>query len=317
MHDVYDFISNTATINFLKADNSLINIIILWHEYVMKPYDNISKSLVLDIIDLNISLTSNLKLDDSLKIINNVSFSLLDSEVLGIIGNSGSGKTQLILALLGLSQKYAIISGKIHFYKHHNNTNNLSPNKFIDLNSISTSELNKIRYNDISLVFQDALASLNPYLTIKSQMTEILILHKKMSYKDALAYSITMLDLVKIHNAQYKINLYPHEFSGGEAQRIMIAMALLCRPQILILDEPTSALDVTIQRKILDLIKSVQQEFKMSVILVTHDFGVLADICHKVLVINRGRMVEYNSLEHIMQNPEHPSTQILLKSYYI
>jgi oligopeptide transport system ATP-binding protein len=181
-----------------------------------------------------------------------------------------------------------------------------------ELVGISTAKLNKIRGDKMAMIFQDPMTSLNPYLKISSQMTEVLMLHKNMSYKDALAESIKMLDRVKIPDAKNRVHLYPHEFSGGMRQRVMIAMSLLTKPKLLIADEPTTALDVTVQAQILELLRDLRKEFGMTIIFITHDMGVVANLCDRVNVMYGGWLMETAEIQIIFKNPIHPYTQALL-----
>ncbi len=247
-------------------------------------------------------LTVNFKvLDGIVKAVDRISYNINQGEVLGIVGESGSGKSQSVLATMGLLANNAKISGSIKFMGE-------------ELLNMPTNKLNKVRGNKIAMIFQDPMTSLNPYLTIKSQMTEVLMLHKGMSYADSLKQAIDMLDFVRIPEAKDRIALYPHEFSGGMRQRVMIAMSLLCKPELLIADEPTTALDVTVQAQILQILKDLQREFNMAVIMITHDMGVVANICDRVNVMYAGRLMETGSLDDIFYRPSHPYTQALLSS---
>jgi oligopeptide transport system ATP-binding protein len=172
--------------------------------------------------------------------------------------------------------------------------------------------LNKIRAERIAMIFQDPMTSLNPYMRISDQMAEVLTLHQGMSKRDALAESTRMLDAVKIPAAKERIRLFPHEFSGGMRQRVMIAMALLCKPDLLIADEPTTALDVTVQAQIMGLLSDLQQEFGMATILITHDLGVVAGFCERVLVMYGGRVMEQGPTDPLFASPTHPYTRGLL-----
>jgi oligopeptide transport system ATP-binding protein len=174
--------------------------------------------------------------------------------------------------------------------------------------------LNQIRGARMSMIFQDPMTSLNPYLTVARQLTEVLIEHKGASAAEARAAAIALLDRVQIPEARNRIDMYPHEFSGGMRQRVMIAMALLCGPELLIADEPTTALDVTIQAQILDLIAEIRRDFGTAVVLITHDLGVVAGMCERVLVMYAGRVAETGSLREIFYTPQHPYTAGLLKS---
>ena len=253
-------------------------------------------NLALQVKNLNISFKTDEGIFDA---VNDISFDLKKGHTLGIVGESGSGKSQTVLALMGLLANNAITKGQALFSGQ-------------DLLQLSTLELNKIRGNKIAMVFQDPMTSLNPYLTIKKQLLEPLITHKGMSKSQATKHALEMLDAVKIPDAKNRINLYPHEFSGGMRQRVVIAMALLCNPEILIADEPTTALDVTVQAQILKLLSDLQQDFEMSMLFITHDLGVVAEVCHDVMVMYGGQLMEGGMVDKIFANPEHPYTLGLL-----
>lgn len=256
------------------------------------------KSVVLQVRNLNVEFKVQ---DGFVKAVNGLSFKIYDGEIVGIVGESGSGKSQTMLALMGLLASNGTTTGSVKFLGQ-------------ELIGLNTTKLNKIRGDQIAMIFQDPMTSLNPYLRISSQMTEVLMLHKNMSYKDALAESIKMLDKVKIPDAANRIHLYPHEFSGGMRQRVMIAMMLLTRPKLLIADEPTTALDVTVQAQILDLLKELRKEMGMSIIFITHDMGVVANLCDRVNVMYGGWLMETASIQEIFNNPQHPYTKALLDS---
>ncbi|MGY3804085.1 oligopeptide/dipeptide ABC transporter ATP-binding protein [Pigmentibacter ruber] len=253
---------------------------------------------LLSVNDLNISFSTH---DGNVKAVNGISFSLNSSEALGIVGESGSGKSQLVLGIMGLLAQNGKTTGSVKF----------NDNELIGLNQ---QQLNKIRGDKISMIFQDPMTSLNPYLKISTQMTEVLMFHKNMSQQEAKQESIKMLDLVKIPDAKNRIDMYPHEFSGGMRQRVMIAMSLLCKPDLLIADEPTTALDVTVQAQIVALLRDLKKDLGTAIIIITHDLGVVAGICDNVMVMYAGRTMEYGSVEHIFYQPQHPYTQGLLKS---
>ena len=246
------------------------------------------------------NLTVEFKVQDGLvRAVNGLSFKVYDGDIIGIVGESGSGKSQSMLAIMGLLAGNGKISGSVKFMGQ-------------ELVGISTAKLNKIRGDKMAMIFQDPMTSLNPYLKISSQMTEVLMLHKNMSYKDALAESIKMLDRVKIPDAKNRVHLYPHEFSGGMRQRVMIAMSLLTKPKLLIADEPTTALDVTVQAQILELLRDLRKEFGMTIIFITHDMGVVANLCDRVKVMYGGWLMETAEIQIIFKNPIHPYTQALL-----
>jgi oligopeptide transport system ATP-binding protein len=231
--------------------------------------------------------------------VNGISFKLDAGQTLGIVGESGSGKSQSVLAMMGLLARNGQASGQA-FYKGE------------DLLSMPTAALNRIRGNRVAMIFQDPMTSLNPYLTVERQMTEVLQFHKGMSRQSARVRSVEVLDAVKIPQAASRIDMYPHEFSGGMRQRVMIAMALLCEPEVLIADEPTTALDVTVQAQIITLLRDLQRDFGTAIIMITHDLGVVAGICDDVMVLYGGRVMEQASAKSIFYQASHPYTIGLL-----
>ncbi len=244
------------------------------------------------------------KTDDGLvKAVDGVSFSIERGETLGIVGESGSGKSVTNLAIMGLVPKPPglIASGVARFAGK-------------DLLSLSGSQLSSIRGRRIAMIFQDPMTSLNPYLTVARQLTEMTRLHLGHTRRQALDHAISMLDRVGIPAPGKRIFNYPHQFSGGMRQRVMIAMALSCDPDLLIADEPTTALDVTIQSQILDLMKEIQQDLGTAIILITHDLGVVANACHRVNVMYAGRFVEEATVDALFAEPHHPYTLGLLES---
>lgn len=235
--------------------------------------------------------------------VEDLSFSINKGEVLGIVGESGSGKSVACYSLLGLipMPPGKIESGRAMFQGK-------------DLLRLSENDMRQIRANKIAMIFQDPMTCLNPYLRIVDQLTEVLLVHKRMNKKDARLKAIAALEEVGIHNAAERIDQYPHQFSGGMRQRVMIAMALLAEPELLIADEPTTALDVTVQAQILSLIKELQQSRQLTVIFITHDLGVAAQMANHVLVMEKGRLVEQGETQSIFKNPVQPYTQKLLSA---
>jgi oligopeptide transport system ATP-binding protein len=228
-------------------------------------------------------------------------FCIEDGESLGIVGESGSGKTQAFLSVMGLLARNGHSDGSVRY-------------RGGEILGLPAKELNAIRGVEIAMIFQDPMTSLNPFLKVSRQLTEVLVEHKGAGRKDARARAIEMLDLVGIPEAAERIDMYPHEFSGGMRQRVMIAMALLCEPDLLIADEPTTALDVTIQAQILELLARLKRELGMAIALITHDLGVVAGLCDRVIVMYAGRIVEQGPVDAIFEDPQHPYTQGLLKS---
>lgn len=239
--------------------------------------------------------------DGSVRAVNNVSFSVLPGESIGVVGESGSGKSQLFLSIMGLLADNGSASGSVKLEGQ-------------ELIGLKPRQLNQFRGSRISMIFQDPMTSLNPYLRIDRQLTEVLIVHQRDSAGVARRKAIEMLDRVGIPNASERIDLYPHEFSGGMRQRVMIAMALLCEPAILIADEPTTALDVTIQAQIIDILTDIQSRLNTTIVTITHDLGVVAGLCERVMVMYGGRIVETGRVEDIFYDPKHPYTRGLLNS---
>ena len=238
-----------------------------------------------------------------IKAVDDLSFSISQGETLGIVGESGSGKSVMVNSLLGLIQSPPgkIVAGKAVYRGE-------------DLLQMNKQRLRAIRGKQIAMVFQDPMTSLNPYLRISTQLTESLLVRKEVSRSEALARAIECMGYVGIPNPEERIKCYPHQFSGGMRQRVMIAMALISKPDILIADEPTTALDVTIQAQILDLLASLQSDLQMSVILITHDLGVIARMSDHVLVMYAGQKLEEGTVDEIFYQPMHPYTQGLLQS---
>jgi oligopeptide transport system ATP-binding protein len=235
--------------------------------------------------------------------VNGVSFGLLEGETLGVVGESGCGKSVTMLSILGLiaSPPGKVKAGKAIFAKQ-------------DLLKISKEELRQIRGAQISMIFQDPMTSLNPVLTVGRQLTEPLELHLGMTKEQARTRAAELLQMVGIPNGKDRLDDYPHQFSGGMRQRVMIATALSCSPQILIADEPTTALDVTIQAQITDLVKRLRDELGMAIIWITHDLGIVAGLAQRVLVMYGGYIIEEAPVRELYANPEHPYTIGLLGS---
>lgn len=252
--------------------------------------------MLLEIKDLNVRFATP---DGEVRAVNGINLGLDRGETLGIVGESGSGKSQLAFAIMGLLARNGRASGSVKF-------------DGTEILNAPLSVLNKIRANKIAIVFQDPMTSLNPYLRVSDQMVEVLELHKGMSRSEALREATRMLDAVKIPDAKGRIRLYPHEFSGGMRQRVMIAMSLLCGPDLLIADEPTTALDVTVQAQIMELLGDLQRDFGMAMILITHDLGVVAGSCKRVAVMYGGQLMEESPTDPIFAAPSHPYTQGLL-----
>ena len=237
--------------------------------------------------------------DGTVHAVRDLSYSLEKGGTLAIVGESGSGKTQGAFALLGLLPKNGKASGSVMFDGK-------------EILNLPLREMNKYRAERIGIIFQDPMTSLNPYLRISRQMTEVLEHHRGMSHSDALAESVRFLDAVRIPDAKNRVRMYPHEFSGGMRQRVMIAMALLCQPELLIADEPTTALDVTVQAEIMDLLVDLQEDFGTAIILITHDLGIVAGTCEDTLVMFGGKVMEYRKTLELFDNPQHPYTQGLM-----
>ncbi|MDQ0089996.1 peptide/nickel transport system ATP-binding protein [Paenibacillus anaericanus] len=255
---------------------------------------------ILQVRDLTVSFQTR---DHEVEAVRGVSFEVRKGETLGIVGESGSGKSvtaRSIMRLLPSPPSY-MKDGEIIF---------LGKN----LAEYSEKEMESIRGRDIGMIFQDPMTSLNPTIKIGNQIAESLIKHQKLSKKEAKKQAIEMLKLVGIRNSEFRYDQYPHEFSGGMRQRVMIAIALACRPALLIADEPTTALDVTIQAQILNLMKNMQERFGTSIILITHDLGVVAGMCDRVAVMKDGVIVESGTTEEIFENPKHPYTLKLLNA---
>ncbi|MGK5631451.1 ABC transporter ATP-binding protein [Streptomyces sp. URMC 123] len=241
--------------------------------------------------------------DGVAKAVNGVSYSVAAGETLAVLGESGSGKSVTAQAIMGILDMPPgrIPQGEILFRGR-------------DMLKMSGEERRKIRGDKIAMIFQDALSSLNPVLTVGYQLGEMFRVHRGMSKKDAKAKAVELMDRVRIPAAKQRVNDYPHQFSGGMRQRIMIAMALSLEPELIIADEPTTALDVTVQAQVMDLLAELQREFNMGLILITHDLGVVADVADKIAVMYAGRIVETAPVRELYKSPAHPYTRGLLDS---
>ena len=233
--------------------------------------------------------------------VNDVSFDMAEGQKLALVGESGSGKSQIALAIMGLLAKNAEVAGKVRFDGR-------------DLLSLPASQLNALRAAQIALIFQDPMSSLNPYMTIERQLGEVVELHEGASRAEARKRALEVMEAVRIPDARNRLRAYPHEFSGGMRQRIVIAMALICRPRLILADEPTTALDVTVQAQIMALLDEIQRDLGTAVLLITHDLGVVAGFCDDTMVLYGGRVMEAAPTPAIFDAPGHPYTRGLLRA---
>jgi len=239
--------------------------------------------------------------DGTVNAVYDLNFTLERGQSLAIVGESGSGKSQTVFSLMGLLAANGRATGRAVLDGQ-------------DILNMPPRELNKIRPEKMAMVFQDPMTSLNPYMRLSDQLCEVLMHHRGMSKRDALAVAVRMLDAVRIPEAKTRVHMYPHELSGGMRQRVVIAMALLCEPDLLIADEPTTALDVTVQEQIMDLLASLQRDLDMAMILITHDLGVVASSCRDMLVMYGGQVMEYGKTIDLFETPSHPYTRGLLSA---
>ncbi|MFH9606705.1 ABC transporter ATP-binding protein [Streptomyces sp. NPDC017448] len=256
--------------------------------------------MLLEVRDLHVEFHTR---EGVAKAVNGVDYSVAEGETLAVLGESGSGKSVTAQAIMGILDMPPgrIAGGEILF-------------KGQDLLKLKPEERRKIRGQEMAMIFQDALSSLNPVLTVGQQLGEMFVVHRGMSRKDAKAKSVELMDRVRIPAAKERVGQYPHQFSGGMRQRIMIAMAMALEPSLIIADEPTTALDVTVQAQVMDLLAELQREYNMGLILITHDLGVVADVADKIAVMYAGRIVETAPVHEIYRAPAHPYTKGLLKS---
>ncbi len=241
--------------------------------------------------------------DGEIPAVDNVSFHINEGEILGVVGESGCGKSVTSLSIMGLvpSPPGRVVGGSILYDDE-------------DLTRATEKRMRTIRGNEIAMIFQEPMTSLNPVFTIGDQLTEVIRLHKKVGKKEANERAIEMMKLVGLPRAEELLRNYPHQLSGGMRQRVMIAMAMVCDPKVLIADEPTTALDVTIQAQILKLMRKLNQELNTAVLLITHDLGVVAETCERIVVMYSGKVVEEGRVEEIFKNPQHPYTKGLIQS---
>ncbi|HET7356120.1 MAG TPA: ABC transporter ATP-binding protein [Nocardioidaceae bacterium] len=252
----------------------------------------------LEVEDLHVRFDTD---EGSVLAVNGVSFTLQAGEVLALVGESGCGKSMTAMAMLGLLPPTATPSGSIRLEGQ-------------DISGFSQRELQAIRGRDISMIFQEPMTSLNPVFTVGHQIGEVLRRHEGLSRKQARARAVELLDLVRIPSAHTRVDEYPHQMSGGMRQRVMIAMAVACNPKVLLADEPTTALDVTIQAQILDIMRDLRHELGTSIVMITHDLGVVADIADRVVVMYAGHVAETGTVDAVFANPQHPYTLGLLGS---
>jgi oligopeptide transport system ATP-binding protein len=266
---------------------------------VATPRPTLSSDPIFEVEDLRVAFA--LEGGGRIDALDGVSFSIAPGETVGIVGESGSGKTQLFMAAMGLLARNGRATGQVRFAGS-------------EILGLPPGELNRLRGARLAMIFQDPMTSLNPFLTVERQLTEVLVTHRGFDRARAREAAIKMLERVQIPEPERRIGMYPFEFSGGMRQRVMIAMALLCGPEFLIADEPTTALDVTIQAQILSLLADLKRDTGMALAIITHDLGVVAGLCDRVLVMYAGRIVEEGTVQDLFREPLHPYTAGLLAS---
>ena len=253
---------------------------------------------LLEVRNLDISFRST---KNSIKVVSGVSFTIEEGEVFGLVGESGCGKTLTALSIMGILPQNAFAEGEIIF-------------KGRNLLSLDKESMRKLRGKELSMIFQEPMTSLNPVLTVGYQVAEVLTTHKGLSRKEAMSETIELFKAVRIPSPETRVKDYPHQMSGGMRQRVMIAMAIACKPSLVIADEPTTALDVTIQAQIIELLQRLKEVMKMAVLLITHDLGIVAENAKTVAIMYAGRLMELVDVHTLFHNPKHPYTMGLLES---
>lgn len=254
---------------------------------------------ILSVQDLTVEFKTSQNINTA---VNNLSFSVNQGETFGIVGESGSGKSVTALSILKLLSSNAVVSNGVINYKDK------------DILGMSSKGIQSLRGNEISMIFQDPMTSLNPVFTIGHQIQDVVLRHSNLSYFQSKKLTLDLLSRVGMSHPEKKFKMYPHEFSGGMRQRVLIAMAIACNPSILIADEPTTALDVSTQSEILNLLKDIQQTSGMTILFITHDLGIIANTCQRMIVMCRGNKVEEGTVESVFANPQHSYTIQLLNS---
>jgi len=275
-------------------------------EVVSQPDQN----LLLDIQNLSVKFKNSQGL---IVAVNRVSFGLQKGEVLGLVGESGSGKTMTALSILKLLPNNAMLEGDVFYHKIEGDNESRIQQAWQNISKLKESQLRNLRGNEIAMVFQDPLSSLNPVQRVGDQIVEAIRLHNKMSKKEAWKQVVDLLSQVGIQSPEKRARNFPHQLSGGMRQRVMIAMALSCRPKVLIADEPTTMIDEISQMQIIDLLKRIKRNFG-GILYITHDLGIVAELCTRVVVMYAGRIVEIGDVKTIFTKPKHPYTKMLIDS---